>query len=79
MHETELRLIEALTANADADQAAAIAFAALVRLGQLDAPGAATLAAHLSAAEQLSPELFARSLAGIGLAAGAASRVFAPA
>jgi hypothetical protein len=72
MDERELQDIEAKIADAGTRQLAAITFAALTRMGELDAGAASDLRNHFALARALMPELYDTSLTGLALASSAA-------
>jgi len=74
MDEMELRLIEGRIATATAADAAQIAFAALVRLGELEG----TALTGLVTVNDLYPELFNQYVAGLKSGVGAALQATMP-
>lgn len=66
MDERCLQEIEAVLVTATAAEAAAVAFSALARLGELDAPD--ELAASIASGFQIAPEFFENSIIGLGSA-----------
>lgn len=73
MDERELQDIEAKIAGAGTRQLAAITFAALSRMGELNAGAASDLRNHFALARALMPELYDASMTGLALASSAVS------
>lgn len=78
MHETELQLLEAMIADADPAQLAALSFAIHARIGEVGAPADAGLARHLTLARDAAPELFRTATAGVAIAAKATADILWP-
>jgi hypothetical protein len=75
MDEARLQQIEGELAGAGAAEAAAVAFAALARLGDLDRSSADELADRMAAAGEFAPAFLERRVAGLEFVVEAAMRV----
>lgn len=78
MHETELQLLEAMIADAEPDQLAALSFAIHARIGEIGERAEADVTRHLEMARDAAPDLFQTAAHGVAIAAKATADILWP-